>query len=145
MTKKIVHMTTLIGLLLLLLLFPSWTTNQGMDVYVMKGKLNWKASFTEPFEILYLLVIGEHDTPLIGLTTMEEDRINVSVAFIIEFLKADGYELSDVAIMIHNHFESPFLSWGNGIVLKKLRDKGFKGSFGVYHVPSDKIKWAKEE
>lgn len=136
-------MRKLVLVLLILLLLPAWTSNQGMDVYVMKGRLNWKASFTEPFEVLYLVVIGKNDTPLIGLTTMEEDRINVSVAFIEEFLKADGYELSDVAIMVHNHFKVPFLSWGNGLVLKKLRGRGFTGAFGAYHVPTDRIIWAK--
>jgi len=139
-------MKKMILVLLILFLFPAWTTipiqttnTQNMDVYAMTGKLNWKASFNEPFEVLYLLM---YDSSLIGLTTMEEHRISVGVEFIREFLEADGYEIADIAIIIHNHFHAPFMSWGNGLVLKKLRNEGFKGSFGVYHSPTDTIKWA---
>jgi len=112
------------------------------DVYVMQGRLNWKLSFAEPFEIIFLLL---YDTRLIGLTTQDEHAVDVSVSFIEEFLEADGYGISDIAIVLHNHFRSSFFSWGNGLVLKELRRRGFKGSFGVYHTPTDKITWAERD
>lgn len=109
------------------------------DVFIIKGRMNWKDAFNEPFEIVFLVT---YDTYLIGMTSQEEHTVGVSVTYIMEYLKADGYELSDIAIMVHNHFSMPFLSWGNGMVLKELRNRGFKGSFGVYHTPTDTIKWA---
>lgn len=145
MTKKIVHMTTLIGLLLLLFLLPAWTTNQETDVYVIRGQLHWKTLFAEPFETLYIILLDEKCS-IIGFTTLEENEVSISVSFLREFLKADGHEISDIIMVVHNHsFGSPFFSWDNGLFLKKLRGEGFKGAFGVYHTPTDSIKWAKEE
>lgn len=126
-------------ILLLFLVGSSYAPQSGVNVYVMEGRLNWKDSFVEPFEILYLIL---YDSQMIGLTTQEAGRINVTPDFIEGFLLTKEKKISDIAIMVHNHFPSPFMSWGNGLFLKALRDKGFKGSFGIYHMPTDTLIWA---
>lgn len=123
----------------LVLVGATYSPQLNEDVYIIKGRMNWKDAFNEPFEIVFLVM---YDTHLIGMTTQDEGTVGVSVGFIVEYLKADGYELTDIAIMVHNHFKMPFLSWGNGMVLKELRRRGFKGAFGVYHTSTDKITWA---
>jgi len=137
MTKRIGRIT-IFFVIFILLSSLGYSPQEGADVYVIEGRLNWKDSFREPFEVLYLIL---YDSTMIGLTTQEEHRINVTPTFIEEYLRLKEKKISDIAIMVHNHYASPFPSWGNGLFLKALRNRGFKGSFGVYHVPSDTIKW----
>lgn len=109
---------------------------QAVEVYTQRLQSDWVSAFSEPFEILYLIM---YDTSGFGLTTMEEGRINITVTYLVEYLREEGYELSDIAIMLHNHFRIPRLSWEDERRLRELRNRGFRGSFGVYHVPSGKI------
>ena len=144
-TKKAIRAISF--LMFCLLIFsglPTGTTpdSQATEVYVQRANTDWASAFSESFEILYLIM---YDTSGFGLTTMEGNRINITIPWLEEYLAEEGYEISDIAIMIHNHFKVPHLSWGNGLVLMRLRERGFRGSFGVYHIPSDKIIWAKRE
>jgi len=139
MEDNLFKRVALLCLAILFLVGFSYPPQGNVDIYVMEGRLNWKDSFREPFEILYMIL---YDSQMIGFTTQEEYRVNVDVVFIEGFLLLKEKKISDIAIMVHNHFPMPFFSWSNGLFLKALKNKGFKGSFGVYHVPTDTIKWA---
>ena len=127
-------------LLIIVLLFsPVLISPQSQEVYIQRLEMDWAGAFAEPFEILYLIM---YDTSGFGLTTMQENQVQVSVAWLVGYLAEEGYEVSDIAIMIHDHLRDPHFSWGNGMVLNQLRERGFDGSFGVYHAPSGEITWA---
>ena len=127
-------------LLIIVLLFsPVLISPQSQEIYIQRLEMDWASAFSEPFEILYLIM---YDTSGFGLTTMQENQVRLGVAWLVGYLAEEGYEVSDIAIMVHNHLRDPHFSWGNGMVLKQLRERGFDGSFGLYHSPSGKITWA---
>lgn len=109
--------------------------NEPYDVYCGKGNI-FSKSFTDPFEILYMVC---YNGDVLYLTTRTQNAIYVDAYYTREFLKENGKELKDVCIMIHNHFVRPGLSYANSINLKALRRMGYKGSFCIYITTTKKI------
>lgn len=121
---------------IILLIFISLIINAQVNIaYVTSGNI-FNKSFTEPFEILYLVL---YNGDWYGISTHDENKIAVDAHYIKRFLEKRGKKLEDVAIMAHNHFAAPRLSDGNSLFMKKLRGLGFKGSYCIYVTSSRKV------
>lgn len=108
-------------------------------VYITHGNI-FNGEFTEPFEILYAICF---DGQFWSFSTHEANQISLSAYYLKTFLEERGYTLKDVAIMMHNHFAMPRLSWTDSNTLLKLRNYGFRGSFGIYITSTKKVVYEK--
>lgn len=64
-------------------------------------------------------------------TTGEEKRIS-NIPMMIEFLKGVGVEVSDIALIVHNHWGFARPSQENGRTYKYLKNLGFEGAFVIF-------------
>lgn len=108
-------------------------------IYISEGNI-FDSAFTATVETLFVVCF---DGQVYGLSTQEPNQVSVSPFYLKTFLEERGYTLKDVAIMMHNHFAMPVFSWQNGISLLKLRNYGFRGSFGIYITSTKKIAYDK--
>lgn len=131
MTKRAIYLFILLGLLL----FYVPLSNRADNVYVKEGNI-WKEAFTEPFEILYVLC---EDGDLYGFTTHDEKRVRITPLWLRDFLVSKGHEVSDIILIMHNHFGRPFMSSENMGFMKTMRRLGFTGVFSMIDTASGKI------
>ncbi len=120
--------------LLLICPIPIGTQDE-VQVYVKEGNL-WVKAFLEPFEILYVLC---EDGALYGFTTKDDGKVNLSIAWLCEFLERRGYDMGGVIYIIHNHFADPRFSPKNMNTMYELRERGFKGVFAMFDTATGKI------
>ena len=105
------------------------------SVYVSEGNI-FDGRFNNPVETLYVICFNGH---YYSLSTQEANQISISPFFLKTFLEERGYTLKDVAILMHNHFYMPMLSYPDRNSLLKLRNYGFRGSFGIYITSTDTV------
>ena len=108
-------------------------------LYVSEGNI-FDGSFTVPVETMFVVCFDGH---VYGLSTQEPNQVSVSPFYLKTFLEERGHTLKDVAIMMHNHFARPVFSGADNNSLLKLRNYGFRGSFGIYITATKKITYDK--
>lgn len=99
----------------------------------IKGSL-FNSWFTEPIEICYFIM---NDGAIYKHTSHEENRVEISTAE----MKRDGYEVADIALIIHNHFVNPHFSLLDEDAYRRFYRKGFRGAFLLWRY---KIGWIKQ-
>lgn len=90
--------------------------------------------FTEPTEVCYLIMC---DGSMYKFMSYESNKIKISIVR----LEKDGYKISDIALVIHNHFVLPHFSSNDKNIFRQLYHKGFRGKFLLWRY---KIKWIKQ-
>ena len=122
-----------VSFLIALLLFVG---GQERTVYVASGNI-FDGVFGESFERLAIIL---YNGDFYSITTRDEFRIRVDAGYICEYLKDNGQDISDVVIMIHNHFARFGFSGADKLCYKQLVDKGFNGRFFIVHTPTGRFK-----
>lgn len=130
MTKKVVLMTILLGLLFLPL-----SNQTSILVYVSETNI-FEGLFTEPYETLYIFC---EDGARYSFTTHDEGMVKITAFWLCEFLNSKGHEISNITQIIHNHFGYPFMSQTNIRFMNFLRNLGFRGVFSMIDMASGKM------
>lgn len=108
------------------------------QIYVTKGLL-FPDFFKEPFETaVFVLKDGRFYT----FSSHHEHGIYLygGGSVIIEYLKKEGINIEDVAIVIHNHLTPASFSPINHRFFHQLQQAGFKGFFAIYYPFSKKVR-----
>lgn len=110
-----------------MLLFPS-----NLPIHIQYGNI-FNGSFTEPVEICYAVL---YDGYFIRFTTYHENTILMSYETFKKTIKKKGYEIRDIAILIHNHQPGQTRKFTRGDLyfLRRMRGDEFKGSFCLWYV-----------
>ncbi len=66
-------------------------------------------------------------------STHEASRVSCPVVKIIETLRAAGYGIPDIAIVVHNHFSPTGFTDADRATYQYLKARGFCGSFGIWY------------
>ena len=104
-------------------------------VYISRGNI-FHEKFTEPFESLYVVL---YDGTEYRFTQQLESRVVLPIDYLIRQLKKENKDIKDIAIIIHNHFKYPRFSLLDKIMLFKLRDMGYEGSFCICFTPTGEV------
>lgn len=90
---------------------------------------SWEDYFPDPVERIYVVM---KDGKAFRQTNNEERLIRLGVGALENFLKKKGYEVKDIAIIIHNHrFERKF-SPADWRFYGDLKRRKFNGHFLIY-------------
>lgn len=104
------------------------TLLQNIQIVTYIEKTNmFSKMFTEPFEIGYIIMFD-------GTIYRFTNQLNKMVIFpnLDEFLKSEGKEIKDIAIVVHNHLYPGSPSQQDTWLFQKLISLGFRGSFVIY-------------
>ena len=72
------------------------------------------------------------DGTVMSFSTHTAYIIDVNITWIIDYIKTKGRKITDIVLIVHNHFGYPRFSRGDLLVLNRLRKNGFAGNFCVY-------------
>ena len=89
----------------------------------------FKDRFTEPMEVMYFLM---NDMRLLKATSNDETKISLRIWDLERKFKSQGYEISDVIVIIHNHTKRAYFSTSDIEMYKIFRGMGFEGKFYIY-------------
>lgn len=112
------------------------------QAHIRNGQNIFEGLFTEPIEILYVI---SWDGRIYGFTTYNEISVKISYGVMKDFLKKNDIEISDIAIMAHNHFRKLNFSDGDLRSWRYLILDGFRGSFCLYIRGINKVKYLRDE
>ena len=89
----------------------------------------FKDKFKEHIEVLYFLM---NDMRLFKLTSNHENRVSFALPKLVKEFKQNGYEVSDIIVIIHNHKKRAYFSKSDIVMYRLFRGKDFKGKFYIY-------------
>jgi len=90
---------------------------------------SWLDYFPDPVERIYIVM---KDGKAFKHTNYEERLVYVGAGILEDFLKKKGYEIKDIAIIIHNHrFEQKFAP-ADWKFYNDLKRRSFNGYFLLY-------------
>ena len=103
----------------------------GLIYLLMLGSilLAWQSLFTEPIEMIYIIM---EDERVFHRTSHDEVEISMDTGRLEKALKKKGYEIKDIAIVIHNHLKDCRFSSEDHKRYRRLKKYGFNGLFLVY-------------
>lgn len=102
----------------------------GPALFAGEKDLNpWRRFFTEPFETVYVIM---KDKRVFWRTGTNEIQVNMDTGRLEKELKKEGYEIEDIAIVIHNHLKTCRFSSSDHQRYRRLKKYGFNGRFLVY-------------
>lgn len=102
----------------------------------------FKDKFTEPIGIVYILM---SDMFLYKVILDEDSMDKFSMWSLKNHLEKDGYNISDIVLVIHNHTRSRRFSSFDAQVWQLLKKQGFTGKFYLYVNMSKGIYELKED
>jgi len=92
--------------------------------------------FTEPNEILYFIM---EDYKIFCYTDSLKNKISVSLFKLEKFLKKEGYEIENIAVIIHNHLLDCKFSKTDKKTYQRFKKYGFKGMYLLYSNLTNKV------
>lgn len=125
-------MRKIIYLLVFMVFLSSYLLGQS---HIAKGNV-FDFAFTEPVETLCIIL---YNGTIYKITSYEEIKVALSYAELKAVLKSEGHEISDIAIICHNHIFSPCFSPIDENYYRWLKKDGFTGAFLLYTGKSKKI------
>ena len=117
--------------IILVLHFAAFT----QEVHISRGNL-FVNSFKDPIERAIFIM---NDGEVFEMTSHHADKIQADKSEVTYYLSNNGYYPSDIMMIIHNHFISPFPSEADIITYRYLKGLGFKGVFAIYFTPKRKV------
>ena len=92
---------------------------------------SWQELFTEPFEIVYVIM---DDRTIFPFSDQDEKRVIFIVGALEKQLRTPerDYKIKDIAVIIHNHFLRCRFSPKDHKQHRRLKHYGFKGLFLLY-------------
>ena len=122
-------------LLVYFLIYTALVNPASESVYIKAGNI-YKGFFTEPFEtILFIFKDGDFFT----FTNNYENKVHIPIGYLEDFLKKQGKKIEDIEIAIHNHNTPHSFSPHNHQYYHRLKRRGFKGHFKIYHPFNGKV------
>ena len=118
-----------LSLIYLLLLGPALPAEKEAEINP------WQNLFTEPFETVYMIM---KDKRVFRLTDHNDIRISMDTGRLEKELKKKGYEIKDIAVVIHNHLKVCRFSSDDHQRYSRFKKYGFDGLFLVYCHTSNK-------
>jgi len=107
-------------------------------IYITSGNI-FEDAFLEPFETAVIVL---DDGDFHSFTAHEPFDTGVGALYIREFLKLQGRAVSEIVLVIHNHFRNPHFTPGDIAEYNRLVRYGFYGTFAMLHTPTGMvIKW----
>lgn len=85
--------------------------------------------FIEPIESMYLLM---EDMTLYRVTSNQEFTVNFDMEDLKKEMKKNGHTISDVMIIIHNHYTYRYFSPSDVRAWRSFKREGFTGNFYLY-------------
>lgn len=89
----------------------------------------FKDKFTEPIEVMYFLM---DDMKLLKITSHDEIRIEFKIWELKKDFERNGYEISNIIVIIHNHMKCAYFSDDDINTYRTFKGEGFKGKFYIY-------------
>ena len=89
----------------------------------------FKDGFKEPIEIIYFLF---NDMVVCRITSTYENKVFINIRELRRDFKKNGYIVSDVIVIIHNHITDAYFSEADIDTYKTFRNMGFEGKFYIY-------------
>lgn len=136
-------MKKLLTLILMIVIVVSFSAAEPARFFVVEADTNIERGrfdfwFTEPCEILYIVMLNKK---IFRFTTYNEDEIVIEYWELEKEIKRNGYEISDISFMIHNHPPgNPYFTPKDKDTFRRLLHCGFAGKFLLYGV---RAKWIK--
>jgi len=96
----------------------------------------FKDMFTEPVEVMYFLM---YDMKLYKITSNEEHRVSFNLRDLKKLFGNDGYDFTDVILIIHNHQMVRYFSFQDADVYRRFMEEGFTGNFYMYNELNRKL------
>lgn len=100
----------------------------------------WQSLFTEPCEILYIIM---DDWTTFPFSNQDENQVLLILGTLEKELRTPerDYKIKDIAVIIHNHFKSRKFSLADKKLYWRLKRKkyGFKGLFLLYSHINNKV------
>ena len=96
----------------------------------------WQKLFTEPFETAYIYM---KDYTFFPYTSHYEDLIYMEIGRLEEALQKKGYEIKDIAVIIHNHLKDCTFSAEDHKQYRRFKKYGFRGLFLLYSNITNKV------
>lgn len=115
--------------------FGGGDVSEPVTVYVTEGQ-PCESYFTEPFETC---VVVMYDLFTMTISTHEASRIGISVGTFIDYIERAGYKVSDIAVVVHNHFVPTSFTAADKATYQALKGRGFRGSFGIWYVTTKRF------
>jgi len=85
--------------------------------------------FKEPIEVIYFLM---YDSRLYKVTSNDEKKTSFNLSYVQKMWKKDGYDVSDIIVVIHGHEKSRYFSPSDIRQWRRLKRAGFTGDFYIY-------------
>jgi len=102
----------------------------------------FKNRFTEPIEVLYLLM---NDNTLYKVTSNNEFSISFDMNSLKKELKQNGHTISDALLIIHNHYSHRDFTANDINAWRSFQDEGFTGNFYLYVTMNNTIYELRED
>lgn len=96
----------------------------------------WQELFTEPFETVYVIM---KDDRVFRRTGHNEIQVSMDTGRLEKALKKKGYEIKDIAVVIHNHLKLCRFSSEDHKRYRRLKKYGFRGLFLLYSHMTNKV------
>lgn len=90
----------------------------------------YASMFKEPFETAVFMF---KDGTILTYSTHEASRVGVAAQTIVEWTKKSGKNIKDCLLVVHNHFSPAGFTDSDRYTYNYLKNKGFKGVFGIYY------------
>lgn len=109
-----------------------------------KKTVTWQELFTEPCEVVYFIM---KDGQPFRVSSGGVKSIHVPIEELKKRLKneKEGYEIKDIAIVIHNHRTKRRFSSADWKFYRDLKHQGFNGRFLMYCHMTNKVYDIKDE
>jgi len=93
--------------------------------------------FTEPFETV---VFRFRDGSFLTFSTNEGSAVGVPISWVTETIEKNGHAVSDIVLCVHNHFTPTGFTLADRRSCGYLRDRGFRGVFGIYYTATGRFR-----
>jgi hypothetical protein len=120
--------------------FGSGPTDNAVTLYMTQGNL-CETYFREPFETVLFVT---YDLTVFSFSTQEAARIGVSSPTIVERIMQAGYDVKDIAVVVHNHFTPAGFTDADKATYQYLKGRGFTGAFGIWYTATKRFERIKE-
>jgi hypothetical protein len=119
-------------LLIIALCLLCWTGAPNYNSIKSEDKIMYgifENRFTEPIEVMYFLM---NDMRLFKVTSNHENKVSFVLPTLVKEFKQNGYDISDVIVIIHNHTKRAYFSNSDIVIYRLFRGMGFDGKFYIY-------------
>ena len=125
-------------IIFIMFIIPSHLNLSPEDIVIYGSKADlYKELFREPYEVLLLQT---WDGKLYSLSNRLDTKIVIPIYYLKKILAEDGYKISDLIVIIHNHHFIFRFSQSDIKYYRILKQEGFHGLYLLYFQPTGEVK-----